>query len=117
MRKLSEIRGEEALDVLADLLEPASDIFTDAEVVKNIRKKDRMNACKVVLKNHKDSILTILAILNGVDRADYNPSIVELPLLILSLLNDPDMLSVFYFADTEKPSGSATENIGGTEKA
>ena len=34
MRKLSEIKGEEALDVLAEIIEPAAEIFTD-ENVKN----------------------------------------------------------------------------------
>ena len=32
MRKLSEIKGEEALDALAEIIEPAAEIFTDEAI-------------------------------------------------------------------------------------
>lgn len=117
MRKLSEIRGEDALDILADILEPVSEIFSDPDFEKHVRAKEKRQAVAVILKNHKKAILTLLAILEGVDPDEYNPSIVELPMLILQLLNDPDLVAVFYSAGQDGSSGSATENIEETEPA
>lgn len=95
MRKLSEIRGENALDVLADLLEPVSEIFTDNEFINKIRGGEKMAACTLALRNHKSAVLRILAILEGVSPEEYNPSLAEIPVLLLQLLNDPDVVAVF----------------------
>ncbi len=95
MRKLSEIRGENALDVLADLLEPVSEIFTDREFTKKLHDGDKMCACVLAIRNHKSAILKILAILEGVSPEEYNPSLAEIPILLLQLLNDPDVVAVF----------------------
>lgn len=111
MRKISEIRGEDALDILADLIEPVSVIFIDEAFVQAIRENRKIDAVKVVLRNHKKEILTVLAILNGVEPESYNPSLAELPVLVINLLNDPDLAEVFSSADSGTNSGSATENI------
>lgn len=117
MRKLSEIKGEEALDVLADILEPAAEIMTDKEFVKSVREKQVMKAVKAALKNHKRSVIVILAILEGENPDTYAPGLVALPLKLIELLNDPDMIQVFYSQGETvdgTSSGSATENTGET---
>ncbi len=116
MRKLSEIRGEDALDVLAELLEPASEIFTDDDFVTNIRNGNKLQAAVVVLHAHKKAVLRVLATLEGVPIEEYKPTVVEIPKLILEVLNDPDIVSVFTFAEPKRPSGSATANTKGTGK-
>ena len=110
MRKLSEIRGEDALDVLADLLDPISEICTDKKVMELIKEHKKMKLATLILKEHKKSILTILAILEGVSPDEYKPSLAVLPVLVLQLLNDPDVVAVFRFAGSGISSGSATEN-------
>ncbi len=120
MRKLSEIRGEDALDVLADVIEPASEIIADTELRDLIRAKKNLQAVRVGLKNHKSAILKILAVMDGEDVETYAPGFATLPLKLLELLNDPDMQQVFGLqGQTEdgKTSGSATESIEETEKA
>ena len=47
MRKLSEIKGEEALDVLAEIIEPAAEIFTDENVKKALKSESRIKAAKI----------------------------------------------------------------------
>ena len=47
MRKLSEVKGEEALDVLADILEPIVTIINDEEVKAGFE-------CGVVLDGFSD---------------------------------------------------------------
>ena len=116
MRKLSEIKGDDALDILAEILEPVSEIFTDKDFVNKIQSKKKINAVTVILKNHKEAILKILATLKGVDPKEYNPSLVELPMLVLGLMNDPELLPVFHLAGLKTSSGSATENTEATEQ-
>ena len=117
MRKLSEIKGEDALDVLADVLEPVSVIAQDEEFVKAVRDKkfSKIEMVRYLLKNHKAEILKTMAIIDGKDVENYSPSIIELPVMLLDLLNDPDLLSLFTSQDTVTSSGSVTENTEETE--
>lgn len=118
MRKLSEIRGEDALDVLADILEPAAEIMTDKEIAKFVRDKKPLKAVKLALKNHKKSVITILAVMEDEDPETYMPGLATLPVKLLELVNDPDMIQVFYSQGEMEggtPSGSAMESTEETE--
>lgn len=96
MRKLSEIKGKEALDVLAEIIEPAAEIFTD-ENVKNALKAEnnKAKAAKIILKDHNKAVLTLMATLEGVPVEEYQPTLFALPSLILGVLNDPELNSLF----------------------
>ena len=111
--KISEIRGEYAIDVLADLLDPITEIASDPVVREFILKNDRMGTIKVVLKNHKKQVLSILAMLDGEDVETYKPSLAEIPMKILEFFNDP-VFAPFFASQGQKQagtrSGSATEN-------
>lgn len=112
MKKLSEYRGEEALDVLADLIEPAAEIMQDKELVKLFREKNMATAAKVAIKNHKRAVLNIMARLEDVDPAEYAPSVFALPMKLLEIFNDPELINLFSSQgqNTEQTnSGSATE--------
>lgn len=114
MRKLSDIRGEEALDVLADLLEPATEIMADTELVALVRSGKKIQAVSHAIRNHKRSIIEILAIMDGESPDTYEPSLTVLPLKIIELLNDPDLIQVFSSQGQMmdgKSFGSATETI------
>lgn len=111
MRKLSEIRGEDALDVLADILEPVSRIFADETLVAHMKSGKKLLAANNILRCHKQEILTILAVLNDVPPKEYKPSVIEIPLLVIQLLNDPDLMPLFQSAAPSAFSGSAMESI------
>ena len=110
MRKLSEIKGEDALDVLAELIEPLSEFSQDQLFVFYVREGKKLYACKQALKAHKKAVLKVLALLDGEDPDTYNPSIIRLPAMLLQVLNDPDLVEVFQSAETDTSSGSAMEN-------
>ena len=95
MRKLSEFEGDEALDALAELIEPATEIMSDKALAEAFRSKDRIKAVKMIITDHKKSITQILAILDGEDPATYKPKLVTLPIKILEVLNDPDLEELF----------------------
>ena len=92
MKKLSEIKGEEALDVLAEIIEPAAEIFND-ENVKNAIKVDnnKAKAAKIILKNHKKAIFTLMAALEETPVEEYKTNLFALPMLILNILNDHEL--------------------------
>lgn len=95
MRKLSEIKGEEALDVIAEIIEPAAEIFTDENVKKALKSESRIKAAKIILKDHKKAILALMAALEETPVEEYKPTLLALPALIIGVLNDPELQSLF----------------------
>lgn len=115
--KLSAFKGEEALDVLADLIDPAAKIMGDKEVEAIYNSgKTKLHLAKYIIKNHKKEVLEILAALERQDPEEYakNVTIVTLPLKLIELLNDEDLMLLFQSqgqTKNETSSGSVTENI------
>lgn len=111
MKKLSEYENEEALDILADLIEPAVKIFSDEEFSSAWQGGNRILAVQTAIKNHKVEVIDVLAILEGVPRSEYKCNLVTLPARILEILNDPDLVD-FFGQQSQNPieafSGSAT---------
>ena len=111
--KLSEYQGEAALDLLADLIEPAGEIMSDKEIGE-VFKKNRFRAIGLAIRNHKKSVMQIMATMDGVPVEEYKCNVFTLPVKILELLNDPDLVQLFTYqgqTGDAKSSGSASENI------
>ena len=68
--KLSEYQGEDALDLLADLIEPAGEIMSDKQI-GDIFKENRFKAIGLAIKNHKRAVMQILATMDGVPVEEY----------------------------------------------
>ena len=99
--KLSDIKGERALDVLADLIDPVAEIFGDKEISAALQSgKAPAKAIKLALKNHKRAVLDMMAALDGEDPATYQPSLFVLPKRLLDLLNDPEVQQLFSSQET-----------------
>ena len=112
--KLSEYQGEAALDILADLIEPAGEIMSDKQI-GDIFKENRFKAIGLAIKNHKRAVMQILATMDGVPVEEYKCNVFSLPVKILELLNDPEMIRLFQYqgqTGDANSSGSASENIG-----
>lgn len=94
--KLSEIKGEKALDVLADLIEPLGEIATDKEIAKTF-SENRMKAISIAIKNHKQAVLQCLAILEQKPVEEYIKEVnfLTLPVTILEILNDEELQKLF----------------------
>ena len=113
--KLSEYQGEAALDILADLIEPAGEIMSDKEIGK-VFKENRFKAIGLAIKNHKKAVIQILATMDGVPADEYKCNVFTLPVKILELLNDQDIIQLFTYqgqTGDASSSGSASENIEG----
>lgn len=111
--KLSDYKDEAALNLLADLIEPASEILSDAEVREAAADGNRLRAVALAIKNHKKTVMAVLAALDGVPVAEYHCNILTLPAKLIELFDDPDIAQLFTFAGQtadETPSGSPMEN-------
>ena len=120
LKKLSEYKGEEALELLAELIEPAMEIMTDADVVKNSRAGAMPKAIAAALRNHKQAVLNFMAAIERKDPKEYaeEVNLLTLPKQLLEILNDPEAVALFTSqGQTETASsGSASENTEGRKK-
>lgn len=113
MKKLSEYKNEDALDLLADIIEPATYIFADSQFIVELQK-NKLSAVKYVIKNHKQSVLSILASLEGVPLDEYECNIFTLPVLLIDILNDKELMDFFNSQGLkieDESSGSVMGNI------
>lgn len=120
---INDYRGENAIDFLADVIEPASKIFSNEEI-RNALSSEEKNlgaVAKRIFKEYKTETLEILARMDGVEPKEYDKSPIYIIAQLLSLLNSAmvDVTAVFFSAaQTEgNPSfGAPTENTQESEK-
>lgn len=119
MKKLSDYKGEEAIELMADIIEPMVALIGDAEVQKLAKagEKAPVKYVKPMLKGHSKEVIEILARIEGEPVETYGEKVnpLTLPIQLLALINDPQVRSLFTLqgqtAVTSLASfGSATEN-------
>lgn len=121
MKGLSDYKGEEAIELWADLLEPVNTIMGDEEVVKIIKsnKKSPMQKASAILKSHRKEAEDILL------RIDPSPLnglniVIRLVSIIVELGKNDDIRDFFGFAEQvqtdNESSGDVTESTGAEEK-
>lgn len=75
--KLSEIKGDRALEVIADIMNPISNLLSDPETKKALKNTGKEPVIKIlpqIIKTHKTDIYKIFAILDGVTVEEYAKS-------------------------------------------
>lgn len=120
--RLTDIKGEEALDFLADIMDPIISIMSDKEVQDAFRADDRLTAIKLLLRSHKKETIQIMAIMDGegdaVEEYTEKVNILTLPRKLLELFNDPEVMALFTSQGQMTDgadSGPVTESTGETE--
>ena len=111
---LSDAKNEQALDILADIIEPVAEILGDAKVAELYKSgQPRTKLAKYIIKNHKSEIIEVMAGLDGVPVDEYECNVFTLPLKLIQLLNDKELLSFFTSTTLSEQtfSGAATGNI------
>lgn len=84
--------NEEELDLFAELIDPFSEILQDKAVKEagNVLK-----SVKIAVKNHKQAVLQIFALLDGVPVEEYHITALAIPAKLVALLNDPALQDLF----------------------
>lgn len=93
--KLSEFKNEKALDVLAEIIEPITEIVSDEEVKACIKEKKKIRGIAKAIKNHKKEIIYILAVLDDEPVETYEVNLATLPFKIMEILSD-EVLNDFF---------------------
>lgn len=129
--KLSDIKGDRVLDVIADIIDPIANMVQDKDVAAMFERKavpegmeardffaERMrNGLPVLLKNHKADIIAIMAAIEGVTPEQYAASL-DLPKLftdVMELVTDDAFLDFLSSSETgkgEDAPGSASVSSG-----
>lgn len=129
--KLSDIKGERTLDVIADLIGPVCNIAADKEITlferKELPKGEDPRTFTLarlreqiprLLRGHKQDVCEILAAIKGVAVEEYKTqlNLGTLTMDLLELVSDEDFVAFFTSAQTEESaSGSAPENTAALE--
>lgn len=111
---MSDRTNEEALDLFADILEPAAEIFCDMDVM-NAFEANKIRGIKLAIKSHKKAVIEIMARIDGVDVSDYKVNLLALPAKILAFFNKPEMSALFTLQDQKTASASSGPAMGITE--
>ena len=128
--KLSDIKGDRVLDVIADLIDPIANIAQEKDVAEMFKHKtvpEGMDAREffagrmrkgmpALLKGHKHDIIAILATIEGVTPEEYTETLNLAKLFTdtMELLTDEAFLDFLSSPKTTKDadaSGSVSESF------
>lgn len=129
--KLSDIKGERTLDVIADIIDPIANIAEDEEASAMFRKEKlpkgmtkktfllqrARKAVPALLKGHKGDIIAILSAIEGTTKEEYTASLnlVKLTKDAIELISDEAFMTLFISAQSGDSSGSAQESTEAKE--
>lgn len=116
--KLSDIKGDRVLDVIADIIDPIANMVQDKDIAAMFKREavpEGMDAhdffakrmCKglpVLLKGHKADIIAIMAAIEGVTPEQYAASL-DFPKLytdVMELVTDDAFLNFLSSSETGK---------------
>nr|DAZ31383.1 MAG TPA: hypothetical protein [Caudoviricetes sp.] len=129
--KLSDIKGDRVLDVIADIIDPIANMAQDKDVAAMFERKavpegmdareffaERMRkGLPVLLKSHKADIIAIMAAIEGVTPEQYAASL-DFPKLftdVMELVTDDALLDFLSSSGTGKDAdapGSVSVSSG-----
>ena len=130
--KLSDIKGERAVDVIVDLIGPINNIAADESAADLFRRRklpdgvsardfaaQRLSAgIPALLKGHRADLIKIMAIIKGESEEQVVETMTPVSLVsdVADLITDDYFRLFFGFAQTKDPSSeSALKNTGEAE--
>ena len=117
--KLSDYKGEAALDKLSEIIEPRATMFGDPQMQEIAKSKGApIKYAKPILKDHKPELIEILAALENESVEVFREKItlLTLPAKLIEFLNDPEVQALFPQQSQKQNSqpdfGSVMANTG-----
>lgn len=108
--RLSEFKDEKGIEVVAKLMGPIGAIASNKE---NAKAKDKsvLEFASSMLHNNPKEIMSMLAILDDKDPADYHCNAATVLHDVFNMVCDPELLMLFGLQrQTPASSGSASES-------
>ena len=114
MKRLSDYKNEDAIELWAKLLDPIINIFKDKEMQASMRaQKSALEKAKLVLLSHKSDAVTIILAIDPTPITGLNLG-VRLVDVLMEIENSEEFGSFFGSPHPgmkeEESSGSVTEN-------
>ena len=102
--KLSEIKGDKALEVIADIMEPISNLISDSKFKKMFENREKEPIVKKIpeiIKEHKSDIYKMLAVLDGVSVEKYKAetSVIKILKDFTDMIMDESVQKLFISAE------------------
>lgn len=120
MKKLSEFKDDEAMDVLAEILDPMVNMMKNKDFVLALRgdrqkeiRPNRVEAIKIAITDHRSDVVKIMAVLNETPVEEFHYNLLTLPQMMVEMFNDKELMDFFGYQsekDSQIPFGSAMEN-------
>ena len=120
MKKLSEFKDDEAMDVLAEIIDPMVNMMKNKEFVLAMRgnrqekiKPNRVEAIKIAITDNRSDVVKIMAVLNETPVKEFHYNLLTLPQMMVEMFNDKELMDFFGYQsekDSQTPFGSVTEN-------
>lgn len=118
MKKLSEYQNEEAIDLLADILDPVAMVLADKEVSKIMKSgAPKLKVVQYLLKHHQKEVIEVLARLEGQDVSEYKCNVLTLPRVLLEIMNDEELNAFFQSQVQSLDENASTSVTANTEEA
>jgi hypothetical protein len=118
MKKLSDYKGEDAIELWANLLDPFVEIAGDKKIATMLRAQaPPLVTAKEIIKSYKKEACQILLTIDDTPLNGLN-ILVRLAGIINEIINDEELKPFFASAadqEGEKPSGSVTANTEESE--
>lgn len=116
--KFSDFRNGDAIDLLADLLDPIANIASDMEFRKLVmaKNRDRARIAQYLLRNHKNDVMEVLARMNGQTVAEYDANAVQMLTQVMAILNDAEFAQFFQSQGLMNADGSFGSAMANTEE-
>lgn len=114
MKRLSDYKGDEAIELWADLITPITAILSDAEVKDIVTSgKSKMQIAQIILKKHKGEAVEILTKIDDTPINGLN-IVLRVANLLTEIGENEDIKSFFGYSEQEKTQnesfGSPMEN-------
>ena len=112
--KLSDFTGDKAVEVLADIMIPASTIMADEGFKEMVKKgTSYMNIAGYILKQHKSAVLDMYEPLMQESREKATP--IKLIQLIMDIVQDPELSNLFTSQGQQETLTSSGSAMASTE--
>lgn len=110
MKNLQDYKGAEAIEIWADILEPAARVMQDPKVKETFNSKNikAMELATYLLREHSEDIAEILLAIDSTELTGSNAVVRTLD-LIVSIVNDPDTQGFFSSLGSVDLSGFSGE--------